>query len=66
MMRCLSCNESLSDYEASRRSVRTHQYIDLCNDCFKYVRDEIAAVGNVRLITDGDDDIVSKRNSTDE
>jgi len=56
----------LSDYEASRRSVRTHQYIDLCNACFKYVRDEIAAVGNVRLITDGDDDIVSKRNSTDE
>ena len=65
-MRCLSCNEALSDYEASRRSVRTHQYIDLCNGCFRYVRDEIAAVGNVRLITDGDDDIVSKRNSTDE
>ena len=65
-MRCLSCNEALTDYEASRRSVRTHQYIDLCNDCFKFVRDEIAAVGNVRLITDGDDDIVSKRNSTDD
>ena len=65
-MRCLSCNEALSDYEASRRSVRTQQYIDLCNGCFKYVRDEIAAVGNVRLINEGDDDIVSKRNSTDE
>ena len=62
-MRCISCNEALSDYEAS---VRTHQYIDLCNDCFRYVRDEIAAVGNVRLINEGDDDIVSKRNSTDD
>lgn len=65
-MRCLSCNEPLSDYEASRRSVRTHQYIDLCNGCFRYVRDEIAAVGNVRLIAEGDDEDVSKRNSTDE
>jgi len=65
-MRCISCNEALSDYEASRRSVRTHQYIDLCNDCFRYVRDDIAAVGNVRLINEGDDDIVSKRNITDD
>jgi len=66
MMRCISCNEVLSDYEASRRSVRTHQYIDLCNDCFRYVRDDIAAVGNVRLINEGDDDIVSKRNIDEE
>jgi hypothetical protein len=31
-----------------------------------YVRDEIAAVGNVRLINEGDDDIVSKRNIDEE
>jgi len=31
-----------------------------------YVRDDIAAVGNVRLINEGDDDIVSKRNITDD
>jgi len=65
MMRCISCNEVLSDYEASRRSVRTRQYLDLCNDCFKYVRDDICAVGNVSLMHD-DDEIVSERKKSED
>lgn len=36
-MRCESCDEPLSDYEATRRSVVTMEYINLCNECVKRV-----------------------------
>jgi len=34
-MRCLSCNNALNDYECSRKSFVTGEYMDLCNKCFK-------------------------------
>lgn len=34
-MRCRSCDVLLSDFEASRKSVETREYIDLCNHCFE-------------------------------
>lgn len=33
-MRCKSCNSALTDYEATRKYHDTHEYVDLCNDCF--------------------------------
>ena len=32
-MRCLACNKELSDFEATRKSTETGEYIDLCNTC---------------------------------
>ena len=32
-MRCLACNDLLKDYEATRRSLVTGEFLDLCNDC---------------------------------
>jgi len=34
-MRCSCCNEVLNDFESTRRKMNTHQYIDLCNKCFR-------------------------------
>lgn len=34
-MHCQACDVLLSDFEATRRVKNTHQYIDLCNRCFK-------------------------------
>jgi len=34
-MRCLSCNCALNDYESTRKSFVTGEYMDLCNKCFK-------------------------------
>jgi len=34
-MHCQACDALLSDFEATRRVKNTHQYIDLCNRCFK-------------------------------
>lgn len=43
-MRCLSCNEVLSDFEATRKSVNTNQFIDLCNRCYHTVDDDILSL----------------------
>lgn len=34
-MRCLSCNVWLTDFESTRKSVETNDYLDLCNKCLK-------------------------------
>jgi len=33
-MRCLSCNQILSDYESTRKYKNTKTFIDLCSSCF--------------------------------
>lgn len=40
-MRCLACNRELSDFESTRKSQETGEYIDLCNRCFDTVKDDI-------------------------
>lgn len=34
-MRCLCCNESLSDYEVTIRHAITKQFVELCSVCLK-------------------------------
>ena len=40
-MRCLACNRLLTDYEATRRSALTEEFIDLCNWCFSTVSEDL-------------------------
>jgi len=40
-MRCLACNVLLTDYEATRKSLVTNEYFDLCNPCFKTIKDDL-------------------------
>lgn len=40
-MRCLACNKELSDFEATRKSTETGEYIDLCNVCFSTIKDVV-------------------------
>lgn len=37
-MRCLACDRSLTDYEATRKHAVTGSFIDLCQQCFKAVQ----------------------------
>lgn len=56
-MRCLSCDCILTDYEATRKSAHTNQYIDLCNRCFSYVDSDMDVVERPDLEhEDGDTD----------
>jgi len=40
-MRCLACNKELSDFEATRKSTETGEYIDLCNTCFSTIKNVV-------------------------
>lgn len=42
-MRCICCNRALSDYEATRRSVNTGDFIDMCNKCYGSIASDVLA-----------------------
>lgn len=43
-MRCLSCNKILSDFESTRKSANTGEYLDLCNSCFSDIQYDVDAI----------------------
>lgn len=43
-MRCLACNKILNDFESTRKSATTGEYVDLCNHCFHNVEQDIESV----------------------
>lgn len=58
-MRCLACDRILTDQEATRKSLTTDEYIDLCNECFGTIQDDISYSENpefIETIFDQDED----------
>ena len=49
-MRCLSCNVILTDFESTRKSAVTEEYLDLCNDCYGTIRDHVKALERFDLM----------------
>lgn len=49
-MRCKACDVVLSDYEATRKSALTLEYIDLCDACFMHIADEIQVIDRPDLL----------------
>lgn len=45
-MRCKACNTNLTDYEATRKGSRSGEFLDLCNDCYKCINDDVEVVDN--------------------
>lgn len=57
-MRCICCNELLTDYESTRKSLNTNEFIDMCNNCYRTVRDDILCRDRLDLLSNSDiDDI---------
>lgn len=54
-MRCLSCNVVLSDFEATRKSVLTGEYTDLCNHCFSTVSEHLLTIDRQDLAHETED-----------
>jgi hypothetical protein len=48
-MRCYCCNKALSDYEATRKSVTTGNFLDMCNKCYGSVSSEILSLERTDL-----------------
>lgn len=55
-MRCLSCDKNLTDFEATRKSVFSGEFIDLCNHCFASVSDDLQTIDRPDLLHDEVDD----------
>lgn len=53
-MRCLACNARLTDYEATRRSSTTNEFIDLCNHCFSSISEDLHTLEREDLAHDDD------------
>lgn len=53
-MRCRACNEILTDYESSVRSVFSREYVNLCKWCLGTIKTDCVAVGNINLMSDLD------------
>lgn len=43
-MRCLSCNVILTDKEATRKYASSGTFIDLCDNCFKDIEEEVSTL----------------------
>ena len=51
-MRCIACDRALTDYESTRKSSVTGEYVDLCNRCA--VIDDEDIIGNPDLAHEDD------------
>lgn len=57
-MRCQACNKALNDFESTRKSVTTGEYVDLCNHCYHDVENDIETVVREDLRDECDDDVL--------
>lgn len=60
-MRCKACDAKLSDFEATRKSLTTGEFLDLCSTCFNYIKEDVYVIENqdnmdIQDIIDIDDD----------
>lgn len=45
-VRCKACDKSLTDYESTRKSLTSGEFLDLCNDCYTYIKDDVYVIDN--------------------
>lgn len=45
-MRCVACDVELTDFESTRKSITSGEYVDLCNTCYKHIKDDVQAIEN--------------------
>lgn len=48
-MKCLSCDTILSDAEATRKFSVSGEFVDLCDDCFVTISDDVSVMENSNL-----------------
>ena len=56
-MRCLCCNSNLTDFEATRKSKTTGQFLDMCEDCFKEVADVFIEIEENKELKDIEEEV---------
>ena len=54
-MRCQCCDKNLNDFESTRKSASTGEYLDMCNKCYSSISDDLISVERYDLY-DGNED----------
>ena len=62
-MRCQACNRALTDFESTRKSATSGEYLDLCNQCFAEISSEVDALEREDL---RDQDTIDDEYDTDD
>lgn len=52
-MHCVCCDRLLNDFESTRKSATTGEYLDMCNKCFGHVQDALETIDRTDL-SEGD------------
>ncbi len=52
-MRCYCCQRLLNDFESTRKSKTTGEYLDMCNACVGSVQDQLETIDRTDL-SEGD------------
>jgi len=50
-MRCQACDKLLSEFESTRKSIAYEDYLDLCNECYSYIKDDVKAIERYDLMS---------------
>lgn len=45
-MRCTCCDRLLNDFESTRKSKTTGEYLDTCNKCYKTIEDYVPSTSS--------------------
>jgi|DEB0MinimDraft_3_1074331.scaffolds.fasta_scaffold60493_2 hypothetical protein len=48
-MRCISCDEALTEFESTRRYAETNEFVDLCSKCFNEVDGDFLTIERADL-----------------
>lgn len=62
-MRCIACNKNLNDFESTRKSTITGEYLDLCNTCYHEIQQDTSVKERDDLRTD--DEVYDDNDDTD-
>jgi hypothetical protein len=54
-MRCRCCDKKLSDFEATRKSINTNEYLDMCNKCYNTISNQVLSYERYDLYDDEDE-----------
>ena len=54
-MRCVCCNKILSEFESTRKSITTGEYLDMCNRCYGTISKDVLTYEGYDLFDDEDE-----------
>ena len=55
-MRCRCCDKRLSEFESTRKSINTGEYLDMCNTCYNTISNQVLSYERYDLYDEQEDE----------